>query len=629
MFRLLRFFSLTSLLVVVGAAVALSLYSNLSLRQTLLDHGQSDNLVVAGILANALAEPVEQLKGGGDGNTRGFISGTLRRLLEGRSVSRVAFYGADGRLLYAQRDGEPGLLATQALRQLQAGTVISDFVSRAAGDDASDDTHLIYSLVPIHNGNNQQMSVVALYDDISELYRRSEQNRWRMGSFSVAVLVLLYLFLVVVVHYAERQLRSQHRQLDDSLTELKLARHDLERRVDQRTQVLAREVEERRLVERMLREQESYLHATMENVFNAIICIDASGCIRSFNRTAEQMFGYDQQEVLGKNVKELMPQRYREHHDEYLHRYLATGEQHIIGSLRELTARRKDGSVFPIELAITESVLSNQTIFIGTIRDLTRQKDAERELDEARQKYYHQEKMAAIGSLAAGLVHEIGNPTAAVAGLLDSLCDDQDACSPEMHDKLGLVQEQVQRIIQITRDVSEFANPQGQDPQLMDLNNLIGRTCRLMKHDKRFGGVELVLALDNQIPASFAVADYLVQILMNLLVNALDAVEASGRADGQIRVVSGIDGGRVWFVVEDNGTGMSDEVLSHAREAFYTTKPVGRGTGLGLSLCDSLVTAQGGDLRIDSEPGQGTRVRVQLPPSGGDGAKNANNAAAD
>lgn len=616
MSRLLRFFSLTSLLMVIGAAIALSLYSTHSLRQTLLDHGEADNLAVASIIANALDEPLQQLQQLGDHNSRGFMQGALRRLLEGRSITQVAFYTPAGRLLYAQREGASGVLSEKELRRLQAGKPLSLFVTRAtplAPLETAVPQHLIFSLVPIQNANGQLTAVVGLYNDITELYLRSEDNRWRINSFSITVLVLLYLFLFVVARYADRQLRRQHQQLDDSLTELKLARHDLERRVDQRTQILAREVEERRLVEQMLREQESYLHATMENVFNAIICIDSHGYIRSFNRTAEKMFGYDQQEVLGKNVKELMPQRYRDLHDGYLQRYMETGEQHIIGSLRELSARRKDGSVFPIELAITESVLSHQTIFIGTIRDLTEQKNAERELDEARQKYYHQEKMAAIGNLAAGLVHEIGNPTAAVSGLLDGLCDSEGSCSPELRDQLQLVQEQVQRIIQITRDVSEFSNPQGQEPQLLDLNALIGRTCRLMRHDKRFRGVELKLELDNQIPACFAVADYLVQILMNLLVNAMDAIDSSSCAGGEIRVASGIDQQRVWFLVEDNGTGMDDEVLAHAREAFYTTKPVGKGTGLGLSLCDSLITAQDGELQIDSEPGQGTRVRVRLP----------------
>ncbi|WP_210397823.1 two-component system sensor histidine kinase NtrB [Motiliproteus sediminis] len=613
MFRLLRLFPFISLLVVAVAAAALSYYSYHASRQILVDHGEAENRTVAELLVAALGDTVWQLDSEHGGNRlRGYISDSLRRQLEGRGITAVAFYDPSGRLLYADNDGAEGILDPVELARLNHQLALSEVVEQRDETDSNQTRYGVRSLIPVHEGERTTM-LLSLANDVSALYQRTQQNRWRVTAFSVLLLLLLYLLLYLVTRYAERQLKAQHGQLESSLRELKLSRHDLERRVDQRTRILAKEVEERRIAERRLREQEAYLYASMDNVFNAIICIDSRGFVRSFNRTAERMFGYQPAQVLGKNIKMLMPQRYREQHDEYLRRYMETGEQHIIGSQRELTGRRSDGSVFPIELAITETMLGNQTIFIGTIRDLTTQKSAERELDEARQKFYHQEKMAAIGNLAAGLVHEIGNPTAAVAGLLESLCDDASGCSPELRDKVDLVQEQVQRIIQITRDVAEFSNPRGQDAQLLDLNNLIGRTCRLMKHDKRFRGVELVLELDGQIPAVSAVADYLIQILMNLLINALDAIEAEGRGDGLVKVLSGYAADSVWFAVEDNGCGMTAEVLSHAREAFYTTKPVGKGTGLGLSLCDSLITTQGGELQIDSELGQGTRVRVKVP----------------
>jgi len=180
MFRLLRFFSLTSLLVVITAAAALSLYSRHSLHQTLIQHGQADNLVVAGILANALAEPLQQLQRGGDHNTRGFLQGSLRRLLEGRSVTQVAFYDPEGRLLFAQAQDERGLLGGDELRQLRARQVLSTFVTQPVALSAPgqpDTRYLIYSLVPIHDGNNRLTAVVGLHDDISALYRRSDQNR--------------------------------------------------------------------------------------------------------------------------------------------------------------------------------------------------------------------------------------------------------------------------------------------------------------------------------------------------------------------------------------------------------------------------------------------------------------------
>ncbi len=370
-----------------------------------------------------------------------------------------------------------------------------------------------------------------------------------------------------------------------------------------------------------LTEQKRYVDAVMENVFNGIICIDSLGIIESFNSTAEKMFGYRAADVLGQNVKMLMPQQHREAHDGYLQRYLKTGERRIIGNLRQLEGQRKDGSRFPMELAVTETQVGEHPFFIGTIRDISDQKRAERELNAARQKYFHQEKMAAIGNLAAGIVHEIGNPIAAIAGLLNGICEASlrnDIEPVALQDNLQLVMEQVERIVHITRDVSEFANPQGEELQLVDTNNLIGRTCRLMRHDHRFQGIDVVMDLDAQIPAVFGVGDHVIQIVMNLLSNAADAVGEVPERDAVITLRSRRSGRFVSIEVNDNGCGMAPDTLRHATEAFYTTKPVGKGTGLGLSLCHALVTAGGGDMQIHSQQGIGTAVHVLLPinPSG-------------
>lgn len=365
-----------------------------------------------------------------------------------------------------------------------------------------------------------------------------------------------------------------------------------------------------------LTEQKRYVDAVMENVFNGIICIDRLGIIESFNGTAEKMFGYSAAEVIGQNVKILMPQRHRDAHDGYLSRYLKTGERRIIGNLRQLEGQRKDGSRFPMELAVTETLVGEHPIFIGTIRDISDQKRAERELNAARQKYFHQEKMAAIGNLAAGIVHEIGNPIAAISGLLNGLCESSqnNRIEPvELQDNLQLVMEQVERIVHITRDVSEFANPQGQELQLVDTNNLIGRTCRLMRHDNRFQRIDVVLDLDEQIPAVYGVGDHVIQILMNLLSNAADAVGEVPERDAVITIRSRLMGEFVSVEVKDNGCGMAPDTERHATEAFFTTKPVGKGTGLGLSLCHSLVMAGGGDMQIHTQEGVGTDIRVLLP----------------
>lgn len=239
--------------------------------------------------------------------------------------------------------------------------------------------------------------------------------------------------------------------------------------------------------------------------------------------------------------------------------------------------------------------------------------EQDRELVITRQKFFHREKMAAVGALAAGVAHEIGNPIAAMSGVLQEMVDEQESGrTPRAGGiKLTVLQTQIQRLSAITREISGFAAPQPMERQLLDLNGLVRTTSGLMGYDKRMSRVSLRLNLDSQLPAIYGVADQLTQVIMNLLINAADAL--SSRADGtrEIALRSELSGDQVCFTVSDNGSGMDQETLNRAFEAFYTTKS--KGTGLGLSLCYSIITGHGGTIEIDSAPSQGTSVRIFLP----------------
>ncbi|WP_220809131.1 sensor histidine kinase [Noviherbaspirillum aridicola] len=242
----------------------------------------------------------------------------------------------------------------------------------------------------------------------------------------------------------------------------------------------------------------------------------------------------------------------------------------------------------------------------------------EKELILERQKYFHQEKMAAIGALAAGVAHEIGNPIAAISGIAQDMverrthglscsrsqCGD---CRPDM------ILEQASRLASITREISEFASPRQAEPQLLDLNAQLRSTTSLVRYDKRLQRVDLRLELDPALPAIHGVPDQVTQVIMNLLLNAMDALEEVTDRQPVIVVSTGIEGDSVRMCVEDNGSGMPAEVAERAFEAFYTTKPAGKGTGLGLSLCYSIMKNHGGGIEIQSTPGRGTRVQVNFP----------------
>ena len=245
--------------------------------------------------------------------------------------------------------------------------------------------------------------------------------------------------------------------------------------------------------------------------------------------------------------------------------------------------------------------------------------EREKELVIARQKFFHREKMAAVGALAAGVAHEIGNPIAAMSGVLQEMVDEQESgqFNEAVSSKLTALQTQIQRLSAITREISGFAAPQPMERQLLDLNGLVRTTAGLMGYDKRMYRVSLRLDLDSQLPAIYGVADQLTQVIMNLLINAADALSSKKEGAREITLRSELSGDHGCFTVTDNGGGMDQETLNRAFEAFFTTK--GKGIGLGLSLCYSIVTGHGGTIEIDSTPNQGTQVRVSLPLPADDG----------
>ena len=240
----------------------------------------------------------------------------------------------------------------------------------------------------------------------------------------------------------------------------------------------------------------------------------------------------------------------------------------------------------------------------------------EKELMIERQKYFHQEKMAAIGTLAAGVAHEIGNPIAAISGIAQEMVErrnvncDVDICQPCRPD---LIHVQTQRIAAITREISEFASHQTVEPQLLDLNGLLRSTSALMRYDKRSRRIALKFDLDGQLPAFYGVADHVTQVIMNLLVNAMDALEEVFDRPPTITITTRPQDELVCLSIEDNGHGMDEQTLARVFEAFFTTKAVGRGTGLGLSLCYSIMQKNGGSISIDSTPGKGTCAQVFFP----------------
>jgi two-component system, NtrC family, sensor kinase len=241
----------------------------------------------------------------------------------------------------------------------------------------------------------------------------------------------------------------------------------------------------------------------------------------------------------------------------------------------------------------------------------------ERLREISRQQSFHQEKMAAIGSVATTLAHEIGNPINSISGIaqhtIDAVRSGRAPEADELLDHAELTLRQTERIGAIVRQLSDLSSPRPQEPELLNLNELVQTTCSFVRYDKRFRKASLSTELDRGLPALQAVSDHLTQVLMNLLINAADALEDVEGRDPAIRVRTGRCGAEITLTVQDNGHGMSQEVLEHAFEQSFTTKPVGRGRGIGLYLCKKLMEEIEGRVELESTEGVGTTARVRLP----------------
>ena len=246
----------------------------------------------------------------------------------------------------------------------------------------------------------------------------------------------------------------------------------------------------------------------------------------------------------------------------------------------------------------------------------------EQQLEISREQRFHKEKMAAIGSLAAAVAHEINNPIAAIAGIAQSMknSDRQRPLGEDGIDPSDLILDQTRRITTISRQIAELTAPHPPERELLDLNTLVRNTCSFIGYDKRFRNIELVLDLDSQIPAIEAVTDHLTQVLMNLLINAADALEDVSERKPTIRVATRSTASELIISVSDNGKGMDSAVLARAFEESYTTKPPDKGRGLGLFLCKSLIEGCGGHIELESTFEVGTTARIRLTPTTSSGA---------
>jgi two-component system sensor kinase FixL len=350
--------------------------------------------------------------------------------------------------------------------------------------------------------------------------------------------------------------------------------------------------------------------AILDTARDAIICIDRDGEVTLFNRAAESMFGYTTDDVLGKNVRMLMPAPYQEEHDQYLAHYHATREPKAIGRVREVQACRKNGEIFPIELAVSEARVGDEVIYSAFIRDVSERRAMEGALTEARRLGEQRERLADIGAITARIVHDLGNPLAGLsmqAQLINRrVTRSPDRPSHDLATPAERIVTEVKRLDALVKDFLDFARQQRLDVRTIALPAFLQRVIDLWGPVAAARDIALTLDVAPELTELSGDEDKLRRVLDNLMKNAVEAID---QGPGRVALQARRGDERVRITVADDGPGVAKSVEMF--KLFETTKR--HGSGLGLSISKQIVLAHGGNIGFERLAPHGTAFHVDLP----------------
>jgi two-component system sensor kinase FixL len=366
-----------------------------------------------------------------------------------------------------------------------------------------------------------------------------------------------------------------------------------------------------------LQEREARLRSILETAPDAIIVIDERGIMESYSPAAERLFGYPADEALGQNVSILMPSPYRERHDSYIRHYLETGERRIIGIGRVVVGRRKDGSTFPMELAVGEAMVNGRRVFTSFIRDLTERQLAESRMQELQSELLHVSRLSDVGQMASALAHELNQPLAAIVNYVQAMRRLLHASNPRLPlrivETMDKTVAQAARAGEIIQHLRGFIRKGESERHREDLNKVVEEATALGLVGAKESGISVRVDLSPTAMPVFIDKVQIQQVVFNLIRNSVEALPESDLRELSVSTTRGEDG-LAQVAVGDSGPGLAQKVIDQLFQPFVTTKE--KGMGLGLSICRSIIEAHGGRLWATPNPLKGVTFRFTLPMAG-------------
>ena len=385
-----------------------------------------------------------------------------------------------------------------------------------------------------------------------------------------------------------------------------------------------RDITDRKAAELAQRESELRLRSILETVPDAIVVIDAQGLIQSFSPAAERLFGYDNAEVVGRNVSVLMPTPHRDAHDGYIDRYLRTGQPRIIGIGRIVTGLRRDGETFPMELQVGEFTFDGHRYFTGFVRDLTERQEAERRIQDLQAELLHASRLSVMGQMASTMAHELNQPLTAVMNYLEAgrqLLRAEAGVPERVDEMMEKAITQARRAGDVIRRLRGFVTKGETERRVHNLNQLVEEALALALVGARQRDLRVSLELDRRLPPVLVDHVQIQQVVLNLVRNAVEAMEQVEHRELTISTRPVPQQGIAEVTVADTGPGIAPEMAEHLFQPFVTTKATGM--GLGLSICREIAEAHHGQLTTAPVLSGGTVFRLTLPITGREEASDA------